>query len=584
MEKDLLNKAVVAFKAGQYGTAVRIFTKALSADSGNFKLRDGRAQANMKLKAYNEALLDAEQMVKIDPTNAKGYLHAARIFQALGKPDSGVKICRIARKKVPGTDTRLKEIERLERELVHVTKGPGNTNGNDDVPAGRILRPATPQSNEGIPSHVSSQKPSDPLRLPLELIESIHSYLPFATICLLLRVSPAWRTTLLSNKRHWLDIDLCGTEYKIKNQTVSTLVNRGRGAIKSLVLKDCCDLTNPSLKALLSPFRCKDLTRLEITGNAKISSTAIQGVIAPYITRLVLSRTKTDNQTVRRALDICRLLGYLDVSDCPHIDDDAFSICENFAKTDTPLALETLSVERVNITDRTVYLLSLSSPSLASINLGGTNITDRSLVNLANCCSLSDVVLPQSLPPAPGLSITDAVTTFASAVHLTLCKLNFTRCPRLDDSTVGVLGMFCANLEEVQFGTSANIGDEALISMSRDCLKLRIIGLGTCPRISDRGVIALVEELREMESLDVSNNQNITDAVLDAIVRKGSALVAMNFNNCTRLTGAAVGRLIKKVGRATEVLRLSNCVRVHQDTISKLREALPRALISCRFT
>lgn len=74
MANDVAEKAVEAFVDDDFELAVDLYTKAINFDSQNADLFADRAQANIKLKNFTEAVADANKAIELDSSMAKAYL------------------------------------------------------------------------------------------------------------------------------------------------------------------------------------------------------------------------------------------------------------------------------------------------------------------------------------------------------------------------------------------------------------------------------------------------------------------------------------------------------------------------------
>ncbi|CAE6396415.1 unnamed protein product [Rhizoctonia solani] len=94
--KDQGNKA---FAAKRYDEAIDLFTKAIALDPSNHVLYSNRSAAKAGKKLWIDALEDAEQCIKVNPTWAKGYarkgaaLHGAQRWEeAIAAYEEGIAI------------------------------------------------------------------------------------------------------------------------------------------------------------------------------------------------------------------------------------------------------------------------------------------------------------------------------------------------------------------------------------------------------------------------------------------------------------------------------------------------------------
>ncbi|CAN0842001.1 Hsp70-Hsp90 organizing protein 2 [Linum grandiflorum] len=73
MADEAKAKGNAAFSAGDFATAVKHFTEAISLSPSNHVLYSNRSAAHASLQNYSDALIDAEKTVELKPDWAKGY-------------------------------------------------------------------------------------------------------------------------------------------------------------------------------------------------------------------------------------------------------------------------------------------------------------------------------------------------------------------------------------------------------------------------------------------------------------------------------------------------------------------------------
>lgn len=82
--------AYAAFSAGDFSTAVRHFSTAMSVGPSNYLLYSNRSAAYARLHQYSEALADAEKAVKLKPDWSRGYCRLGAAHVGLGQIDEAV--------------------------------------------------------------------------------------------------------------------------------------------------------------------------------------------------------------------------------------------------------------------------------------------------------------------------------------------------------------------------------------------------------------------------------------------------------------------------------------------------------------
>ncbi|GLT77749.1 hypothetical protein SLA2020_493090 [Shorea laevis] len=85
MEIDFAEKAKEAFFEDNFELAVDFYSKAIDLNPNDPHLFADRAQANIKLKNFTEAIADANQAIALDPKMAKGYLRKGTACMKCGE-------------------------------------------------------------------------------------------------------------------------------------------------------------------------------------------------------------------------------------------------------------------------------------------------------------------------------------------------------------------------------------------------------------------------------------------------------------------------------------------------------------------
>ncbi|GJZ20880.1 protein SGT1 homolog B-like protein [Tanacetum coccineum] len=85
---DLAAKANDAFIDEEFKLAVDYYSQAIALDPNSSHLFSDRAQANIKLNNFNEALADASKAIELDSSNAKAYLRKGTACFSLEEYDT----------------------------------------------------------------------------------------------------------------------------------------------------------------------------------------------------------------------------------------------------------------------------------------------------------------------------------------------------------------------------------------------------------------------------------------------------------------------------------------------------------------
>ncbi|KAF7138696.1 hypothetical protein RHSIM_Rhsim07G0087100 [Rhododendron simsii] len=125
MAPDLANQAREAFVDDDFRSAVDLYTQAIDINPRSADLYAERAQANIKLSNFTEAVADANKAIEIDPSMAKAYLrkgtqacaaHITCAFQWRTYKLQKHGTCRIVEMSCGNEDSDASEIYEEERE------------------------------------------------------------------------------------------------------------------------------------------------------------------------------------------------------------------------------------------------------------------------------------------------------------------------------------------------------------------------------------------------------------------------------------------------------------------------------------
>ncbi|KAJ8316039.1 hypothetical protein KUTeg_006053 [Tegillarca granosa] len=114
------------FRQGNYEKALELYTEALTKTKDHTALWTNRAQANIKLGKYQDALSDCDWALRVCPNCLKAYIHMARAHCALKHYDKAREWYRKAWECDPKKENMIKdylaEVDRLQATDVQETK------------------------------------------------------------------------------------------------------------------------------------------------------------------------------------------------------------------------------------------------------------------------------------------------------------------------------------------------------------------------------------------------------------------------------------------------------------------------------
>lgn len=85
-----------AFQEGHFEKAVEYYTSAIMEFDSNPVLFTNRAQAQIRLKQFDEAILDCKKAIKLNPKSIKAQVHLAKALHGKGELQKAIEILEIA--------------------------------------------------------------------------------------------------------------------------------------------------------------------------------------------------------------------------------------------------------------------------------------------------------------------------------------------------------------------------------------------------------------------------------------------------------------------------------------------------------
>ncbi|CAG8660160.1 29364_t:CDS:2, partial [Racocetra persica] len=401
---------LAAFRKKEFEKAQTYFTKAIVLDPNNIQLYDSRAATREKLGQLTSALQDAEIIMNLDKTSAKGYLRAGKVYRLLGQNAKALEIYNNGIKEVKPNDQLLHILHRFAKEM---------------------------QENSQESTVNKSTKTCDiVVMFPIELTHEIFESLPLASLCKASTVSKRWRHFIINSQSLWknLDFTLNRPYSKVTDQVVSTYVNRGKLRIQSFICRNAEKLSERTLKAFRA-VPCHYLKIFELTSNGSINETAIVifiRMIGLQLRTINLSNTQASNRTVRTILMHCPQLETLNLSLCK-VTTQAFDLGDEQCKASKVRDLDLNGCR--NIDKAVVSFIIILFPNITHLNIHGiSGITTNTLVNLAYLSNLECISMFGNMHE-DGLGIEDAFLKFSESCPL-LRQFVLEECPDLTDNCI----------------------------------------------------------------------------------------------------------------------------------------------------
>lgn len=225
---QILNEGKQAFTDKKYHKTVILCTKAIprSKDSieNQISLLDLRCQTYTKMGKLDLALKDAKQIIHVsDRKSSLGYLRCSQLERLLENHEAATKWLEHGLKNVP-----------RDRELF-------------EAQLGKVVA--------GASKHIVLQKRRDPFEVvPLEILQSILSYLDYREVVLLLHVSKTWRNLLLKMKPLISDVDFSKQRRPASNLSYSVAFRRLSRHPQNIIIGSMSQTAEKSTSAWLTKY------------------------------------------------------------------------------------------------------------------------------------------------------------------------------------------------------------------------------------------------------------------------------------------------------------------------------------------
>jgi len=372
-----------------------------------------------------------------------------------------------------------------------------NVRAMPDVPFSRLSKPLSLRAG-------ARQRPSHLDSLTDELLVKILAYLTSKELMGVARVCRrfyflAWEPEL------WERISFLGEENLDIDRALKTtfqLVSRNGVSLSSTVraisLSGCSRLTDRGLA--LVARRCHLLQELEIQACPLVTNGGLLDLTSRchHLNHLDVQACPMVSAVGLAAGESTRHLAiqYLDLSDCPHVDD-------------TSLRLVVESCPQIQF----LYLRRCAS------------LSDAGLRAIASYCLLLRELSVSDCP-----NVTDNGLAELGRLGPSLRYLSVAKCDLLTDSGVRTLARHCYRLRYLNLRGCEQVSDSAVDWLSKSCSRLRSLDLGKCD-VSDLGLKLLSENCPNLKKLSVKSCALVTDTGVEAVSRYCRGLQHLNIQD-----------------------------------------------------
>lgn len=286
-------------------------------------------------------------------------------------------------------------------------------------------------------------------------------------------------------------LDASGVQ--LTNSSIHQLANRCP-KLKSVLLRDCCDVREKGLKRLLR--RCKSLERLDLTDMYEFSGECfnVEGLQLRHLALRDCSGLTTKG--ICRMATMCSALTHLVLHECFKIlDVDLLVLCKSLTALKVlGLSRSLLHVTSKGVGDAVAYLHHLEELDLSH----NRTVSDVSMGAISTGC-----------PKLRCLDLTNCENGITDAAMVHVAKL--------------------PGLRHLKISYVHKLTDAGISSLSCQGHLLTVEARG-CTLLTDRGVLALVELCRDLLLLDLSGCVDVTSETVSgsvAIVAERSHLLTL---------------------------------------------------------
>ncbi|KAI9313854.1 hypothetical protein BX666DRAFT_551481 [Dichotomocladium elegans] len=522
----------IAFAQSKFEDAIREFTDAIALHN-NITLYDCRAAAYEKLGQIAQGLEDALRMIKLQPTQSKGYLRAGKLLLIQGRAQKAANVYQRALKNVNRTDSRYAIIEKM----VTQTK----------ADAARV------------------QQPYDLVKLlPYDILDMIFERVSFDRRVQCMAVCRSWRFFLLHWSGMWRELTLTHrmSIYAIK-QYMSYVVGR---CVRKITLIGQKKPRMSTVLQLIINRDCHYLERLELI-HCEIPRDVFSRVIR------LMCRKLQGLTLVNTGLPIKVVFQDL-LQACPTVSelichDDEQSYTDNEITIPKPLILTHISLSPVHIPFSSMKHILQHCPHLRYLALHPSP-SEHVLASALELCpdlvmfasreqtgpwpnyhgkGLRELVIPTSCEIAESV-----IAATIGAHRATLEVLDLRGCIRLthrEASAIASASVDMARLRELRIECSMAFTESDLCNLMRPTLE--IVHLTSMTTVTNKVIGTLIEQQlgasSALRQLDVSNCPNVTGAWIRKLLSDAPQLQKLTINNCVNIRPDAVEFACSKLGR-----------------------------------
>ncbi|KAI9248385.1 hypothetical protein EDC94DRAFT_625133 [Helicostylum pulchrum] len=543
--KLVFNDGKQAFTNGQFKEAVSLFTRALDLNPNEITLLDYRAACFEKLNNTKSAIEDAGRIVKILPTDARGYLRGGKLFCLQKQYAKAIKLYTHGLRKVDPKDPKYTMLVDMKAKAEKATQ---------------------PRPSMDIMT-----------MLPYDVIGSIFSYLTFDRRVQCLAVSKKWREFGLRWSGMWRNLEF-GNRRVTQNVIKRYLLCAQGRHVRSFCIHNAArNATNNILQSLIDE-NCQYIETLDFKGcDIYITPLArMLRLVGKNIKHLRLDDTTlTTTEILEVVIPMCPKLTHLSILNLTKGRDyskSEFALIPNLSfircnELGMDIIRHSRQLQTIDFYSDAMYFthfydrIAPTHKSLETLHYSYGHKVEKI------AWSPHDTVMTPSVKSKGIINFGIYDERFFNA-HV--MKVLFTINPLIEELTI--LGC------DPSIGTEFPkfIGDIGLPQLS----KLQIQNVTTLNAI---GLHVIVTNCPLLEQVYFPGLPDVNDYILTEFANTASELKVLDISNCNRVTGVGLQALVRIHHSHLRKLVLNNCSRISVDAIIWARTQVARGVIESRY-
>ncbi|KAI9468884.1 MAG: hypothetical protein EXX96DRAFT_97592 [Benjaminiella poitrasii] len=552
---QVFSDAREAFSQNQFKDSAALFSRALTLNPNHVTLLDCRAASYEKLNQIELATRDAIQMVKVAPTDARGYLRLGKLLSLEKKYDKAIQIYTCALDKVGPQDKRYDQLAAMK------------------TAAEKKAKPALVQDFMNV--------------LPYDIVSLIFSHLSFDRRVSCTAVSRTWRAFALNWSGMWRDLDF--GYRKVSLATIKKYLSYAKGRhVRRFAIMDVDQNRMKKILQLLIDENCQyiqvlDFVRCEIPLNVFLRMLRLVGKHVQSLRIDEGSITVAD--VMQHVLPTCSQLvrlsmigvetGFIESEDdmqstfnLTHLRlsiSDNERIAQWVLNRFPQLTLLDFYTFNVHFADLAETLTGLNMSRLKTLHYTlGTNYQIKTQWHSAE---LAEPSTPQSIEKGLETFGIYSDVSFTSGMMELLVRKHHKKLKHL-------IVVDCRSLD--------NSLARLAIEPGLPCLET--LSINACISLEEWNLHSIIASCPTIQDLSMSWNPGVTDSVMHDLAEVTKKLKRLDIAHCSNVTGVGLHKVVQAHHTSLEKLVLNNCQRIGRDAVHWAIGLVGRRVVECKFS